>query len=160
MCGANRGCARFQNQGSCITPEAARDNNGGGGRGQNADFEGHNLLRNSLKFKKRRSWMAPKIARNQKLEPFLTSGASMAAARLWPVSQLPTLARVAIANMHCHSDPDWQLPDWARWFSCHTGAFEPSVSMCNCQNGHNRSQTGQNLLCTVRWGRRMVSLIY
>ena len=39
------------------------------------------------------------------------------------------LARVAkFANMHCHSDPDWQLPDRPLRGSCHTGPCCGSLS--------------------------------
>ena len=71
--------------------------------------------------------------------------------KLWPAWQVQCQC-----NVWCHSDPDWQLPDWPQTGSCHTGpcrGSESSVSMCNCQNGHNRQlpvwgQSGQNLLCT------------
>ena len=52
------------------------------------------------------------------------------------------------------------VPFWSRLAtrcSCHTGpcrGSESSVSMCNCQNGHNWQlpvwgQSGQNLLCII-----------
>ena len=47
-----------------MTPEAARDKQIGG---QNVDFVGRYLLKNSPKCKKKGSWIPPKATRNTKL---------------------------------------------------------------------------------------------
>ena len=47
-----------------MTPEAARDKKIGG---QNVNFEGHYLLRNSPKIKKKGPWMAPKSHQKSKI---------------------------------------------------------------------------------------------
>ena len=57
-----------------MTPEAARDRKL---EGQDADFEGHYVPRNSPKFKKRGSWMTPKAVRNPKLGVIFATYAPM-----------------------------------------------------------------------------------
>ena len=63
-----------------------------------------------------------------------------------PQWQLSAVARVASVNVWCHSDPDWQLPDWPQGAAAILGpVVAPNpVSQCaiarmettgNCQSG-------------------------
>ena len=69
-----RGCTRFKNQGSWMTPEAARDTKKIGG--QNTDFEGHSCS-GIPKIQNGVLWMTPKAARNPKLGVILAKCAPM-----------------------------------------------------------------------------------
>ena len=62
--------------------------------------------------------------------------------QLWPKWQVPMCGAILIQT----GNSDWQLP------SGPCRGSESSVSMCNCQNGHNWQlpvwgQSGQDLLC-------------